>query len=180
MAEDNFEVLFKKALDICAEDTDAANPNRAPRECWPSTQTFRGLIHRAGRYEESAAAKHLDRIPDDGVRLFAQIELAAAMAKLPMIGGRWIAPQPPEKPEEKLGPCRRFSRAGRSGGRGEGTRRSVQTEAAEWMPAATGGLPPRESSVTLFREDGQPVESERHNVDGTTHTADMNTTKMAG
>ena len=41
----------------------------------------------AGKRLGSSAAAHLDRIPDADLRLFAQIELAAALAGLPELQG---------------------------------------------------------------------------------------------
>src|SRR5262249_1628624 len=52
------------------------------------------ILYQAGRYEGRAAVKYLARIPDPTLRLFAQIELAAALAGLPQLGGRTITPGP--------------------------------------------------------------------------------------
>ena len=78
----NFEPMLRKALRLHSEDSAATNPNRAPRECWPSTQAFRDLLYSAGKSLGREAAAYLDRIPDRDIRLFAEIEFAAALAGL--------------------------------------------------------------------------------------------------
>jgi hypothetical protein len=83
----NFEEAFRSANRNFAEDSDADNPNEAPKECWPSARDFRNILFKAGQHQGLAAEKHLDRIPDPDLRLFAQIELCAAIAGLPQIGG---------------------------------------------------------------------------------------------
>ena len=75
------------ALERFREDTDRSGPNRAPRECWPSTEAFRTILYSAGKRLGRDAAIYLDRIPDTDLRLFAQIELAAALAGLPELRG---------------------------------------------------------------------------------------------
>ena len=75
------------ALDQYREDTGPDNPNEAPREFWPSTCNFRGIFYRAGERLGRDATLYLDRIPDADLRLFAQIELAAALAGLPEFQG---------------------------------------------------------------------------------------------
>jgi hypothetical protein len=83
----DFEAAFRHALESFANDTDAECPNGAHKECWPSAREFRHIRFRAGQHQGLAAANHLDRIPDRDVRLFAQIELWAAIAGLPGLGG---------------------------------------------------------------------------------------------
>jgi hypothetical protein len=75
------------ALEQYQEDTAPDNPNEAPREFWPSTCNFRSIFYRAGECLGFDAAVYLDRIPDADLRLFAQIELAAALAGLPELQG---------------------------------------------------------------------------------------------
>jgi hypothetical protein len=69
------------------EDTDRSRPNQAPRECWPSTSAFRTILYGAGKRLGRDAAIYLDRIPAADLRLFAQIELAAALTGLPELRG---------------------------------------------------------------------------------------------
>jgi uncharacterized protein (TIGR03435 family) len=90
----NFKEAFDVALRAYFTDTDPEHPNDAPRECWPSASEFRNILYKAGQHEGPGAVRHLDRIPDAALRLFAQIELAAALAGLPQIGGMSITPGP--------------------------------------------------------------------------------------
>jgi uncharacterized protein (TIGR03435 family) len=90
----DFKEPFDAALRAYAVDTYERRPNDAPQECWPSTQEFRTILYKAGAHEGRAAIRLLDRIPDATLRLFAQIELAAALAGLPQIGGTSITPGP--------------------------------------------------------------------------------------
>jgi len=78
----NFEPMLREALRLYSEDSATTNPNRAPRECWPSTQAFRDLLYSAGKSLGREAAAYLDRIPDRDIRLLAEIEFAAALASL--------------------------------------------------------------------------------------------------
>ena len=87
----DFKEAFDLALHLYAVDSDAESRNDAPRACWPSTQEFRKILFKAGQHEGHAAARHLDRIPNADLRLFAQIELAAALAGLPQLGGSAIS-----------------------------------------------------------------------------------------
>jgi len=87
-----FREPFDEALRLYARDTDLSNPNRAPRECWPSAMEFRNILYKAGPHEGRAAARHLNRVPDRDLRLFAQIELIAAIAGLPQFGGMIVPP----------------------------------------------------------------------------------------
>jgi uncharacterized protein (TIGR03435 family) len=92
--ETDFREAFDLALRLYATETDFEHPNDAPQECWPSAQEFRNILYKAGRHQGRAAVRHLERIPDPALRLFAQVELAAALAGLPQIGGTSISPGP--------------------------------------------------------------------------------------
>jgi hypothetical protein len=83
----DFEAAFRHARESFANDTDAECPNRAYKECWPSASEFRHILFKAGQHRGLAAAKYLDQIPDLDLRLFAQIELCAAVAGLPQLAG---------------------------------------------------------------------------------------------
>ena len=89
-----FKDAFAVALELYASDSDRDNINGAPQECWPSAVAFRGILYKAGKHEGPVAARYLERIPDAALRLFAQIELAAALAGLPQLGSRSIHPGP--------------------------------------------------------------------------------------
>jgi uncharacterized protein (TIGR03435 family) len=92
--ETDFRDAFELALRFYATESDPGHPNDAPQECWPSAQEFRNILYKAGQHEGRAAVRHLERIPHPALRLFALIELAAALAGLPQIGGMSISPGP--------------------------------------------------------------------------------------
>lgn len=69
------------------DDTAPDRPNEAPKEFWPSTCSFRSIFYSAGKRLGKEAEGYLNRIPDDDLRLFAEIELAAALAGLPELPG---------------------------------------------------------------------------------------------
>ncbi len=83
----DYKSSFAHALRSYARDADRARPNPYPRECWPSAEDFRVILHAAGRYDGEGGARLLDRIPDVVLRLFAEIEFAAGIAGLAQIGG---------------------------------------------------------------------------------------------
>jgi hypothetical protein len=71
------------ALERLHEETSAENPNQAPVVCWASTNEYCSILYRAGKRLGADAARLLDEIPDVDVRLFAEIEFAAALVGLP-------------------------------------------------------------------------------------------------
>ena len=79
----DFGPSIDHALELYGEDADQDSPNQALKAFWPSTCSFRAALYGAGKRLGPDAATLLDRIPDDDLRLFAQIELAAALANLP-------------------------------------------------------------------------------------------------
>jgi hypothetical protein len=83
----DFKNSFEYALRSYARDADRARPNPYPRECWPSTEEFRVILYAVGQYDRDSGARLLERIPDAGLRLFAQIEFAAGIAGVAQIGG---------------------------------------------------------------------------------------------
>jgi hypothetical protein len=83
----DFERSFQYALDHYWEDTEPKNPNSAPKELWPSANSFRAVLYRAGIRLGEDGAKYLHRIPDPDLRLLAEIEFAAALAGLPELAG---------------------------------------------------------------------------------------------
>jgi uncharacterized protein (TIGR03435 family) len=89
-----FKDAFALALNLYGAENDSANFNEAPQECWASAFEFRKILYKAGRHEGPAAERYLERIPDLALRLLAQVELAAALAGLPPLGGRSIRPGP--------------------------------------------------------------------------------------
>jgi hypothetical protein len=79
----DFEPSIEDAIEKYREDTSPATRNYAPKEYWPSTGAFRTLFYHAVRRLGPEAAKLLEQIPDNDLRLFATIELAAALAGVP-------------------------------------------------------------------------------------------------
>jgi uncharacterized protein (TIGR03435 family) len=101
--QSNFDRAFTVALGAYAIDTDSRRPNTAPQQCWPSAMCFRSILYKAGCYEGQRAERHLARVPDAALRLFAQIELAAALAGVAQFGGT-VMRQAPEWPRRHPGP----------------------------------------------------------------------------
>jgi hypothetical protein len=83
----DFGPAIQQAIEKYSEDTAPGRPNRAPKEFWPSTSRFRSILYKAGKTIGESAAVYLEPIPDADLRLFAQIELAAALAGLPEMQG---------------------------------------------------------------------------------------------
>jgi len=83
----DFGPPIEYALEQYRKDSAPDSPNEVPREFWPSTCSLRGIFYRAGERLGLGATVYLDRIPDPDLRLFAQIELAAAVAGLPELQG---------------------------------------------------------------------------------------------
>jgi hypothetical protein len=82
-----FGPAIQHATEKYREDAVPESPNRAPKEFWPSASRFRSVLYKAGKQLGHRAAVHLEAIPDADLRLFAQIELAAALAGLPELHG---------------------------------------------------------------------------------------------
>jgi hypothetical protein len=79
----DFGPSIEDATEKYREDTSPETPNYAPKEYWPSTGAFRALFYQAGKSLGPEAAELLSQVPDDDLRLFASIELAAALAGVP-------------------------------------------------------------------------------------------------
>ena len=83
-----FTSAFEEVLRTFHRDVES---NEAIKECWPSTQAFRSLLHTAGKAIGSDAVTYLEQMPDPDLRLYGQIELAAALAELPPYSGIQIS-----------------------------------------------------------------------------------------
>jgi hypothetical protein len=79
----DFNQSIGDALGKYRENTSPATRNYAPKEYWPSTGALRTVFYQAGKRLGAAAAVLLELIRDDDLRLFASIELAAALAGVP-------------------------------------------------------------------------------------------------
>jgi hypothetical protein len=93
----DFGPAIAHALEQYQEDTDPESPNLAPKAVWPSTSSFRSIMYQAGRQMGADAAVYLDRVPEDDLRLFAHIELEAALAGLPELPGIQSKYRPPAR-----------------------------------------------------------------------------------
>jgi hypothetical protein len=86
--------LAAKALDkgiaacqeIYKKDSFADNPNRGPREQWPSLQHYRALMYRAVAIHGVDADTLLPRVTDPDLTLMARIEIARALLGKPRGG----------------------------------------------------------------------------------------------
>jgi hypothetical protein len=176
-----WEDLFKQAMAQFDADTAARNPNRAPHEVWPSTQSFRQLMYRAGRYEGTGGVVRLKRIPDLAVRLLAKIEFVAGLLDLPMLGYSTCPPIPLteqmseedkelESPNLAALPIR---------WKGRGKVRKISLEIADWDPALKDWAPARHHESSTFRPDGQlevrssALASVRYRYDGNGKLVDI-------
>jgi hypothetical protein len=121
----DFGPALEHALEAYREDAAPESPNGAPKAMWPSTSRFRSILYSAGRRVGRDAAVYLDRIPDGDLRLFAQIELAAALAGLPELGGTQAIFRPPARraPRVQREPMRSPDGA------------SIRCPQCEWMPS---------------------------------------------
>jgi len=157
----NWENAFSQAMVLLDVDTKPRNPNRHPHEVWPSTQEFRVLMYKAGRYEGRDAAARIDRIPHPDVRLLAKIELIAGIVGLPQLGGSSRAPRPIED-----SPAMQIAKASQAfttlnlaalpiRWEGNGLAREVQIEFAAWDGDRSQWGLPLCREISLFRHDGQ-------------------------
>jgi hypothetical protein len=83
----DFEQAIEHAQQQYRDDVAPEDPNLVPAEFWPSTSRFRSILYAAGKRLGAGAHPYLARIDDPDLRLFAQIELAAALAGLPEFRG---------------------------------------------------------------------------------------------
>jgi hypothetical protein len=96
MRNGEFALAIEDVLEKYREDTSPETRNYAPKEHWPSTGIFRTVLYQAGQRLGADAANLLEQVPDDDLRLFASIELAAALAGVP--GPRVIQMKQPNPP----------------------------------------------------------------------------------
>lgn len=78
-----FGTLIEDAIELYRKDISSETRNYAPKEYWPSTGAFRTIFYEVGKQLGTEGTKLLKQIPDDDLRLFATIELAAALSGLP-------------------------------------------------------------------------------------------------
>jgi hypothetical protein len=75
--------LLVEAHEFYRADTDAVEPNRAPRVFWPSCHAYKVALYFAGKSMDQDAEPLLGEIPDSGFALLASIELAAGALGVP-------------------------------------------------------------------------------------------------
>jgi hypothetical protein len=83
----DFEQPMEHARQQYRHDAAPEDCNLVPTEFWPSASRFRSILYAAGKRLGADASRYLARIDDPDLRLFAQIELAAALAGLPEFRG---------------------------------------------------------------------------------------------
>lgn len=94
-----FERAFKQAQAFLDDDL---LDNVAVKECWPSTQAFRRLLYLIGEAFGEAGLEYLKQIPDMDLRLFAQVEFAAALAGAPQYSGMEVTASRQKREEWEL------------------------------------------------------------------------------
>ena len=62
-------------------------PNMAPREYWPSTQSYRRIVYRATAMYGRDAEYVLPKITDPDLNLLASIEMARSLLNKPSLSG---------------------------------------------------------------------------------------------
>jgi len=157
----SWEEAFSQAMVLLDVDTKPRHPNTHPHEVWPSTQEFRVLMYKAGRYEGRDAVARADRIPHPDVRLLAKIELIAGIVGLPQLGGMSRPPGPIED-----SPGMQIAKASQAftnlnlaalpiRWEGKGPAREVQIEFMAWDGDRSQWGSPLRRETSLFRRDGQ-------------------------
>jgi hypothetical protein len=75
------------ATELYKRDSNEESPNIAPREYWPSTQSYRRIVYRATEMYGADAEYVLPRITDPDLHLLASIEMARSLLKKPSRSG---------------------------------------------------------------------------------------------
>jgi hypothetical protein len=161
----DFGPPIEHALARYRDDAAPDRPNQFLQEFWPSTCHFRSILYRAGGRLGTEAAIYLDRIPDADLRLFAQIELAAALAGLPELQGRSGAAlvRTPAPVVNTPRPLQRWRPETQSKGYPD----AAQMDPAYAAPNATGPRAPRTAgfvSADMSGTRSTPAESVRDAV----------------
>lgn len=128
----DFGPSIEDAIEKYRADTSPEAPNYAPKEYWPSTGACRTLFYQAGTRLGPEAIKLLEQIPDEDLRLFGSIELAAALAGAPapsMINRK--RPHPLGSPRIRNGRIVRSPEAAR-GGQGKSPTFGSPSEPVRW------------------------------------------------
>ncbi len=105
----------KTAAALYKQDSDASDPNTAPEAYWLSTKVWRNLVEAAYELDPNTAVALLQEVPDDQLRVFAEIALASRLLGTKMNtydvamsvhkqGGAWTmfsAPTESDLPDKK-------------------------------------------------------------------------------
>jgi hypothetical protein len=75
------------ATQLYKQDSNSEAPNMAPREYWPSTQSYRRIIYRATAMYGPDAEYVLPKIADPDLNLLASIEMARSLLNKPSRSG---------------------------------------------------------------------------------------------
>lgn len=133
-----FSDWFDYARGLFTADVESHRGDEVPRTCWASAEEYRRVLFTAGRHEGRAAGRYLERIPDPHLRLFAQIELAAALAGLPRISGIIVG----SRSEASHGSAGRSGTAATGTGRAEAVRAALAAASARRPSARKPDMPP--------------------------------------
>lgn len=82
-AEKSLREGMKIAEKFYASDTDASQPNLAPKAEWPSTGMWRKLISQATRVSPQLANELMVGIPDEEIRVLQKVAIANALLNTP-------------------------------------------------------------------------------------------------
>jgi tetratricopeptide (TPR) repeat protein len=82
-AKDTLDQSLAVANRMYKKDTDADDPNTAPKAYWASTNGYRSIMSNAGKIDSSWAMNLMKEVPDDGIRVFNQIAMANALLGTP-------------------------------------------------------------------------------------------------
>jgi tetratricopeptide (TPR) repeat protein len=80
---DDAKKYISKGMDAAEKllkaDTNADDPNRAPKAYWPSSAGYRSMLSLAAQISPSWAATMLKEVPDDDLRALGQLGIATEM-----------------------------------------------------------------------------------------------------
>ncbi len=83
LAWEFIDTAIDDAAELYKRDSDAESPNRALREYWPSTQSYRGIVWRATDLFGAEAQPLLSKIGNPDLALLARVEMAQSLLDRP-------------------------------------------------------------------------------------------------
>ena len=87
-AKNSLEQSLAVADRLYKKDSNADDPNRAPKGYWASTDGYRVILMNAQQIDPAWATTLLKEIPDDGIRVFNEIAMANAISGKPTSGSQ--------------------------------------------------------------------------------------------